>query len=225
MDLGDIAKKAFRDDYMDSRPTGIPPDILPEGMAVEEASQPPEIRPEPKIKKTPELTKSGPVEAEKGSKTLKLKNVRSRLEQVYDKISLGAQNRRNLYNKNFEDFQWEIEKTEPVFDAEGVRRQYARELKLPAEILEDVEKFEVGGAGEGVDSVNGSKGPKTTGFNYFKDFFQIGNAAYFVLANRVYLWFFEDGQRVLVHDFEKTVKNLCKFCCFFSFFECFLLEF
>ena len=46
-----------------------------------------------------------------GSKTLKLKNINSKLELLYERMQIGQINTRNYFNKNFEDMQWQLEKS------------------------------------------------------------------------------------------------------------------
>lgn len=124
----------------------------------------------------------------------KLKNISAKMELIYDRISIGIPKERQFYNKNFEDVQWDFDMTEKVVDHKGNFESFKRDFTIPDVILKEVEKF---------------KQRKCT-YNYFKDFFQIGNAVYFILSNRIFVWFFEERDSILVHDFEEVVKNLCK---------------
>lgn len=168
----------------------------PKNLSLEEMyKKKPESFPEPDLEK---ITEEMNFKADNGSSMFKLKDISSKMELIYDRISIGASKEKDFYNKGFEDIQWQVEETRKVKNQKGNFEAFKREFTIPEVILKEVEKFKEGDCS----------------FNYFKDFFQIGNAAYFVLSNRVFVWFYERGDCIIVHDFDEVVKNLCKILLF-----------
>ena len=101
---------------------------------------------------------------------------------------------RTSANRHLETYQWQHDTFVEKLDDNSNVVDVQMGLKLPPVVVEAIRQAKEQGGRN----------------NIFKGIFQIGNAAYIIVNNRVFLWFFEGNQKLIMHDFDHIVTNLCK---------------
>lgn len=121
-----------------------------------------------------------------------LREVGYQLEIVEESIGCARRVPRPVGGCKVENSQWSLDTFVEKLDPSGHLLELQKGLRLPQLALEAISRAK-----------EASNAP-----HIFKGLFQIGNAAYVIVNNRVFLWFYTSSLTPIVHDFEALVLSM-----------------